>query len=144
MPALSGGLFAVTRDWWVRGGTYDPEMTEWGGENIEQSLRTWRCGGVIKGLPCSRVGHMFRKTRPYVFHNNAYLTNNKRLFAVWLDEGSKFAKLVKENNPREYQDVTGAGSVDARLALKNQLNCKSMDWYTTEVYPELLNTVTSQ
>lgn len=32
MPALSGGLLAMWRDWWEESGTYDEQMTEWGGD----------------------------------------------------------------------------------------------------------------
>jgi len=135
MPALSGGLFAVTRDWWQRSGTYDSQMTEWGGENIEQSLRVWRCGGSIKALPCSRVGHMFRKSRPYALNNNKFLKNNQRLAAVWLNNEDNSDKMGKHHD--YLKDLSHAGSVDDRLALKKQLNCKSMDWYMTNVYPEL-------
>eukprot|EP00428_Durinskia_dybowskii_P010679 CAMPEP_0170282788 /NCGR_PEP_ID=MMETSP0116_2-20130129/41422_1 /TAXON_ID=400756 /ORGANISM="Durinskia baltica, Strain CSIRO CS-38" /LENGTH=252 /DNA_ID=CAMNT_0010534147 /DNA_START=46 /DNA_END=801 /DNA_ORIENTATION=- len=44
-PAMPGGIFGIWRSWWEESGTYDEEMGEWGGENIEMSLRLWRCGG---------------------------------------------------------------------------------------------------
>eukprot|EP00434_Breviolum_minutum_P029990 symbB.v1.2.026520.t2/scaffold2657.1/size73794/4 len=59
-PALSGGIFGIWKDNWEQMGTYDINMTEWGGEHIEMSLRTWRCGGRILIVPCSRMGHVFR------------------------------------------------------------------------------------
>jgi len=133
-PTLSGGLFAIKRDWWEQSGTYDSQMTEWGGEQIEMSLRMWRCGGTILQLPCARVGHMFRKKRPYTFHNEALYRNNKRVAAVWLENHVEDAA---EADPM-FSDLSAAGSIDERVALKKRLGCKTMDWYLDNVYPELM------
>mmetsp|Transcript_6950 Transcript_6950/g.19761 ORF Transcript_6950/g.19761 Transcript_6950/m.19761 type:complete len:397 (-) Transcript_6950:58-1248(-) len=133
MPALSGGLLAMWRDWWEESGTYDEQMTEWGGENIEMSLRIWRCGGTIVAVPCSRVGHMFRKSRPYSFHGEAATRNTKRLAAVWLPD--KMERVVK--SAPALRDMSDVGDVSKRVALREKLGCKNMDWYMQTIYPEL-------
>lgn len=132
-PALSGGIFGLWRDFWERSGTYDSNMTEWGGEHIEMSLRTWRCGGRIEVVPCSRIGHVFRARNPYVVNPVQVIRNTKRAALVWLDE--HLEDYYREVPAARHLD---AGDVEERLALKRRLNCQSMDWYVHHVYPELL------
>lgn len=51
------------------------------------------CGGNLEILPCSRVGHVFRKATPYSFPGGTSQIvnhNNARLVDVWLDEWSDF------------------------------------------------------
>mmetsp|Transcript_157550 Transcript_157550/g.505271 ORF Transcript_157550/g.505271 Transcript_157550/m.505271 type:complete len:127 (-) Transcript_157550:241-621(-) len=121
------------RDWWKESGEYDDQMTEWGSEHIEMSLRTWRCGGSVEAVPCSRVGHMFRKLSPYSLHDQAWARNKKRLISVWLDN---YKDKVYKAQP-DLKDNRDMGDISARLALKERLQCKSMDWYVKNVYPEL-------
>ncbi|CAE8587049.1 unnamed protein product, partial [Polarella glacialis] len=59
-PLMSGGLLALTRRWWEETGGYDDKMVAWGGENIDQSLRSWLCGGRIEVAEGAYVAHMWR------------------------------------------------------------------------------------
>lgn len=45
------------------------------------------CGGSLEVIPCSRVGHVFRKRRPYgMFEKEDYmLKNSMRMAHVWMD-----------------------------------------------------------
>lgn len=133
-PAMPGGIFAMWRSFWESSGTYDAEMTEWGGENIEMSVRVWTCGGRIEIVPCSHIFHWFRKSRPYVFHGEAFRRNSKRAALVWLDS---YASLAMPTDSH-YQQLD-AGDLTSRVALRRQLGCKPFQWYINHVDPKILN-----
>ena len=46
------------------------------------------CGGTLETIPCSHVGHVFRKRSPYKWgaRANPLKHNLIRLAEVWLDE----------------------------------------------------------
>ena len=56
------------------------------------SLQTWMCGGTLEIIPCSHVGHIFRKRSPYKWRTgvNVLKRNNIRLAEVWLDDYSEY------------------------------------------------------
>ena len=50
------------------------------------------CGGTLEIVPCSHVGHIFRKRSPYKWRTgvNVLKRNSIRLAEVWLDEYKQY------------------------------------------------------
>ncbi|XP_062867368.1 polypeptide N-acetylgalactosaminyltransferase 10-like [Trichomycterus rosablanca] len=128
-PVMAGGLFAVDRKWFWEMGGYDMGLEIWGGEQYEISFKVWMCGGRMEDVPCSRVGHIYRKYVPYTVPEGVNLAKNlKRVAEVWMDE---YAEFLYQRRP-DYRPLS-VGDVSEQRALRQRLQCKSFKWFMTEV-----------
>lgn len=104
---------------------------------MEISFRIWMCGGRLEIIPCSRVGHVFRKRRPYTSTSKAgedtQTKNSLRVAKVWLGPYIKhFYSTVAGS-----EAMSPGPGLQEREELRDRLQCKDFDWYHTNIYPEL-------
>eukprot|EP00408_Alexandrium_pacificum_P046024 CAMPEP_0171266612 /NCGR_PEP_ID=MMETSP0790-20130122/58730_1 /TAXON_ID=2925 /ORGANISM="Alexandrium catenella, Strain OF101" /LENGTH=211 /DNA_ID=CAMNT_0011735317 /DNA_START=24 /DNA_END=659 /DNA_ORIENTATION=+ len=133
-PGTSGGIFAMRKDWFQQLDLWDPGMLEWGGDHVELTFKTWRCGGRIEIVPCSRIGHLFRdpQHRPYDVEVNQVVKNYARLARIWLkDHIEYFNKMKPESLSMRFDDM------DEMMKRHDQLGCKDMAWYLENVDHEM-------
>ncbi|XP_067613513.1 N-acetylgalactosaminyltransferase 6-like isoform X1 [Eurosta solidaginis] len=137
-PIMSGGIFAISREWFWELGAYDDGLEIWGGEQYELSFKIWMCGGRLLDAPCSRVGHIFRNAEwddVIPGRDDDYVHRNfKRVAEVWMDDYKHYI-YNKANGTYEKID---AGNLTKQLELRNKLHCKSFKWFIENVAFDLV------
>lgn len=107
-------------------GRYDRGMLEWGGENIEQSLRAWMCGGRVIVERQAKIGHVFsRKLKPGRVKVSTVERNHARAAFVWLDDWLKYFEFKHRRGNLMLTDM--GPYIDERLELRHRLKCGKFD-----------------
>ncbi|XP_069125503.1 polypeptide N-acetylgalactosaminyltransferase 1-like [Argopecten irradians] len=140
-PVLMGNAIAVRRLHFFRIGGFYEDLKIWGGEHFDLSFRNWLCSGHVYTVPCSRVGHLFKKYAGYSFDGDrveVIIRNLMKVAEIWLEEYKnifyrvtiaatpKMPKLTKHDNK----------SIAERIQLKQTLKCRPFQWYLDNVFPD--------
>eukprot|EP00927_Polykrikos_kofoidii_P071517 TRINITY_DN6777_c0_g3_i1.p1 TRINITY_DN6777_c0_g3~~TRINITY_DN6777_c0_g3_i1.p1 ORF type:complete len:521 (-),score=71.40 TRINITY_DN6777_c0_g3_i1:96-1568(-) len=139
-PATSGGIFAMRKDFFQALGFFDVGMLEWGGDHVELSFKTWRCGGRIEMVPCSRVGHLFRvpKDRPYDVEVMQVVRNYQRLAEVWWEEpGQNYLDMFYRLKPELAGSTVPTKEIEELRRRRDDLKCKPHSWYVENIDVEM-------
>ena len=135
-PIMTGGIFAIRKDYFFELGPYDKGLLIWGAENLEMSFKVWLCGGRLQEVPCSRIGHVFRAftlSRKHETITDFQGWNNKRVAEVWMDE---YKEHVYKRDPNRYKiDV---GDLTEAKKFKESLKCKPFKYFIDVVAPDLV------
>ena len=135
-PVMTGGGYAIRRDYFFKLGGYDEGMKVYNGENYEMSFKIWLCGGQMLQVPCSHVAHSSRQRARYKSENYGFDYNGrnlKRVAEVWMDE---FKEEFYLTDPKHYEKID-PGDLTAALAFKKKMNCKPFKYFLDVVAPEI-------
>lgn len=136
IAVISGGLLGMSNRWWRETGGYDKEMLGWGGENLDQSLRVWLCGGEIVMAPESQVAHMWRdgsaKTSARYQHVGDTGRNRARAAYGWYGEFSQklmhYPAFANRHSPEG--GLPWYGDLSTFEELKHELaGCRPFAWF---------------
>lgn len=134
VPLMSGGLLAMSRRWWQETEGYDEHMVAWGGENIDQSIRTWLCGGRIEVAAGAYVAHMWRDpknpktTLKYPIPTRDVMRNKARATKAWFGEFADKAFTFPEYEAFS-QRGESLGDMSNFERLQKKLQCKPFTHY---------------
>ncbi|MCL4121458.1 UNVERIFIED_CONTAM: hypothetical protein GTU68_039070, partial [Idotea baltica] len=134
-PIMAGGLFAISSKFFWELGGYDPGLDIWGGEQYELSFKIWQCHGQMVDVPCSRVGHIYKKFSPFPNpRKDDFLARNyRRVAEVWMDDYKKYLYMRRP----EWLDIN-TGDISDQLEVRHRNKCKSFRWFIEEVAFDLV------
>lgn len=95
----------------------------------------WLCGGQILLVPCSIVGHVFRRHNEYRQKKGIdFITHNfKRIAEVWLDD---YKECLYKREPEKYAKID-YGNVEKQKLIRQNLNCKPFKYFLDHLMPDM-------
>jgi len=135
-PGISGGLLGLSKYWWRETGGYDEGMFGWGGENIDQSLRMWLCGGEILAAK-SQVAHMWRSDNKatkarYKIVGDVGKNRARAAFAWYGNFTEKlkdFSVFNREAASTGKDSLPWYGDLSNLYETQDRLKCRPMAWF---------------
>lgn len=88
-------------------------------------------------VPCSRVGHVYRGSMPFVDDRKGidFLSvNYKRVAETWMDE---YKNYLYARDPERFEKVD-AGDISYQLSIKKKLQCKPFSYFIENIAPDML------
>ncbi|XP_067660133.1 polypeptide N-acetylgalactosaminyltransferase 13-like [Haliotis asinina] len=140
-PVLQGSCIAIRKSYFDAIGQFDPGLEIWGGEHFDLSFNVWMTGGRIETVPCSRIGHVYKRNK-YTFGSNSaastILKNNLRVAEVWMDEYKHFvrAAISRIRYPPPVFTEAEWRSIQERKRLRQERSSKSFSWFLDSVHTE--------
>ena len=130
---MRGNAFAVKKDYFDKLGGYDDVMKDAAALAMELSFRTWLCGGSIKIVPCSRVG-ILALNDPLKIVNAESV---RRMSELWMSDRKDF--IFKNTGIDQVQNQELTDAVQRRKEKLDSLGlqCKSFDWYVSNVAKDI-------
>ncbi|KAH8294953.1 hypothetical protein KR018_004724, partial [Drosophila ironensis] len=150
-PVFAGGVLMISREWFLHLDSFNPNLKIWGGESIELAIKLWLCGGQIEIVPCSRIGHIFRRLHAFEFPPPKFFPSQE-LFSQELSSAQANylynSKIIAESWLDEYKNMFYALKPAARgiplnhtsqelQQFRRQRRCHRFGWYLRHVSPEL-------
>jgi len=137
-PGTSGGIFVIRKDWFLALEFFDEGMLEWGGDHAELSFKTWRCGGTIEVVPCSRIGHLFRNPeyRPYPVEVDQVVKNYDRLARLWWKDHLEYFRRMKPET-RKFPAPNLTVAEESYTRVQEKFQCKDHQWYLDNIDHEM-------
>ena len=134
MYSTMGCALAVNRKVFMELGSWDEEMPSvWGGENTEIVWRYWMCGGEVKALPCSRLGHLLRLISYYIPEPPE--KNLQRIAELWMGDYLPF--YYASIHMRYQLSETEKKSLDKRKQFLASIQCHDLRWFLENVLPDM-------
>lgn len=137
LSVMTGGAYAINREFFFQLGGYDEGMRVWNGENYEMSFKLHLCGGDLIQVPCSHVAHTTKHRTPYREESYGFdysARNLKRVAEVWMDE---FKEALYKSDPEKFS--IDAGDLKRATELREKLKCKPFKYFLDVIAPDILD-----
>lgn len=132
VPTLGGGFMAMRHDTLKQAGAFDPDMPQWGSEDLELCLRYWLLGFEVWVAPEVVILHYFRDRNPYAVEWRSVTHNLLRVALLHLGE-KRLARVLRALKSDPHFEATLAAVADSRLWQQRahfaDRRVRDDDWY---------------